>query len=277
METTRGIAIVTGASSGIGAAFARRLAGSKRYRGQPVFDELWLVARRADRLEELAALLRGAAPHLRIKTIAIDLTSSGNVQRLAAEAASAGMPVRMLINNAGYGSYGDFSSVDVERQLGQVDLNCRALTESCWRFSPLLEKGSIVINVASLAAFAPLGGFAVYAASKAYAFSLSVGIATEWKSRGIKVCALCPGPVRSEFALVASAGARTEVKHGWSADKTVRSCLRDATRGRMISMPRALWRLQRFFGWLVGPQSSAAFAYRFMRRPNAEVVEGERP
>jgi short-subunit dehydrogenase len=132
----------------------------------------------------------------------------------------------------------------------------------------MLETGSVVINVASLAAFAPLGGFAVYAASKAYALSLSVGIATEWKQRGIKVCALCPGPVQSEFALVASAGARKEVKHGWSSDKTVDACLRDAGRGRQISMPRAYWQIQRFFGWLVGPELSAAFAYRFMKRPS---------
>ncbi len=277
METNRGIAIVTGASSGIGASFARRLAGSRLFYGLPGFDELWLVARRVDRLESLATELRAAAPLLRIKTKPTDLTASGNVQRLAAEATNAGAPVRILVNNAGYGTYGDFSSVGMDWQLGQVDLNCRAITESCWRFSPLLARGSIVINVASLAAFAPLGGFAVYAASKAYALSLSVGIATEWKNRGIKVCALCPGPVQSEFAIVASAGARTDVKHGWSADKTVESCLRDATRGRMISIPRPVWRFQRFFGWLAGPQLAAAFAYRFMRRPNAEVTEAARP
>ena len=272
METSRGLAIVTGASSGIGAAFARKLAVGEPHRGLPGFDELWVVARRADRLDALAAELRAAAPHLRVKMIAADLSGGGNVKLLAAEAASAGAPVRILVNNAGYGTYGDFSDVDMDRQLGQIDLNCRSLTESCWRFSPLLEGGSVVINVASLAAFAPLGGFAVYAASKAYALSISVGIAAEWKQRRIKVCALCPGPVQSEFALVASAGARKEVKHGWPADKTVDACLRDAGRGRMISMPRSAWRLQRFFGWLVGPELSAAFAYRFMKRPHSAAA-----
>jgi short-subunit dehydrogenase len=280
MDTARGIIIVTGASSGIGEAFARRFAAlasfaaaapvaATRRRGLPPFDELWLVARRADRLEALAAELRAAAPGLGVEAIASDLVAPGAIATLASKAASAGKPVRVLINNAGYGTYGDFDSVDVDRQLGQVDINCRALTESCARFSPLLESGSIVVNVASLAAFAPLGGFAVYAASKAYALSLSVGLASEWKGRGIRVCALCPGPVATEFALVASAGARKDVKHGWSADKTVAACLRDAARGRQISMPRPLWRFRRFAGWLFGPELSAAFAYRFMKRPSA--------
>ncbi|MBN2874182.1 MAG: SDR family NAD(P)-dependent oxidoreductase, partial [Spirochaetales bacterium] len=170
-------------------------------------------------------------------------------------------------NNAGVGAYGDFAAVELERQLGQVDLNCSALTESCWRFSPMLDRGSVVINVASLASFAPLGGFAVYAASKAFALSLSVGIATEWKRRGIKVCALCPGPVQSEFSLIASKGQRAEVRHGWSTPLTTARCLRDAARGRRVSMPRPQWRFRRLAAWLVGPELSSDFAYRFMKRP----------
>lgn len=273
MEPTNGIAMVTGASSGMGASFARRLAafisGAEVYKGLPAFDELWLVARRADRLESLAAELRAAAPALTIRAIASDIVEPGALKRLADEAAAAGKPVRVLVNNAGYGVYGDFDAADFDKQLGQVDINCRALTESCARFSPLLAAGSVVVNVASLAAFAPLGGFAVYAASKAYALSLSVGIASEWKKRGVTVCALCPGPVATEFSLVASGGARKEVKHGWSADRTTSLCLRDAGRGKWISMPRAIWRARRFAGWLVGPELSAAFTRRFMKRPSA--------
>ena len=275
MDTKQGIALVTGASSGIGAAFARALAaswaGTERYRGIPGISELWLVARRADRLEALAAELRDAAPGLPIRVVAADLVAPGAVAALADSARAAGKTVSVLVNNAGFGAYGDFDRAGIERQLGQVDLNCRSLTESCALFSPLLATGSVVINVASLAAFAPLGGFAVYAASKAYALSLSVGLAAEWKARGITVCALCPGPVATEFSLVASAGARKEVKHGWSADRTAALCLRDAGRGRWISMPRPLWRFRRFAGWLFGPELSAAFAYRFMKRPSADA------
>ena len=220
-----------------------------------------------------------SAPGLSVVAIASDLAAPGAATALAARAsaggaagiaAAFGKPVRILVNNAGYGTYGDFDHVRLERQLGQVDLNCRSLTESCGAFSPMLDRGSVVINVSSLAAFAPLGGFAVYAASKAYALSLSVALAAEWKRRGVKVCALCPGPVATEFALVASAGARAEVRHGWSAERTAALCLRDAGRGRQISMPRPLWRFRRFAGWLFGPELSAAFAYRFMKRPSAE-------
>lgn len=279
METTEGIAIITGASSGIGAAFARRLAaahsGAERYRGLPRFDRLWLVARRKDRLEALASELRESAPGLAIESLEADITAPGALEALAAKASgerpSAAAPVALLVNNAGYGSYGDFSYVSLERQLGQVDLNCRALAESCWRFSPLLGEGSAVINVASLAAFAPLGSFAVYAATKAFALSLSVAVGAEWKGRGIKVCALCPGPVDSEFARVASAGARETVLHGWSADGTAARCLRDAGAGRAISMPRLGWRLSRLAGSIVGPVASARLTYAFMKRPNGEA------
>jgi len=122
--------------------------------------------------------------------------------------------------------------------------------------------------VASLAGFAPLGGFAAYAASKAFALSLSVALSAEWEGRGIRVCALCPGSVQSEFALVASRGARKEVAGGYSAELTVERALRDAARGKLISMPRLSWRLKRLAGALAGPAASARFAWRFMRRPS---------
>ncbi len=269
------LAIVTGASSGLGAAFARRLteqaASGLHTKGLPMFSQLWLVARREDRLVALAAELRLVAPDLVIETVVADITMPGSIEALASRAMKTGS-VSILINNAGFGTYGNFDDTTPERSLGQVDLNCRALTESLARFSPLLASGSLVINVASLASFAPLGGFAVYAASKAYALSLSVALSAEWKKRGISVCALCPGPVATEFSLVASNGARKDVLHGWSAQRTVELCLRDAGRGRSISMPRALWRFRRFAGWLFGPSLSASFTYRFMKRPSAPTL-----
>ncbi|GEM_PF-145326 len=278
-----GIAIVTGASSGIGAAFARHLAaaatGRERYAGLPRFDELWLIARRGERLaalaEELRADLGGSGGQneekLIIRTIAMDLVAEGSVMTLAAKAGSTGKAVRLLINNAGYGTYGPFSAVDLLWQLRQIDLNCRVLTETCGRLDSLLAEGSVVVNVASLAAFAPLAGFAVYAATKAYVLSFSVALAEEWRSRRIRVQALCPGPVESEFALVASGGARKKVFSGWSADLTVKACLRDAGRGRKISLPKLTWRLQRLAAKLAGPVLSARFAQRFLQRPHPET------
>lgn len=270
-----GIALITGASSGIGASFARRLAaaaaGTERYPGLPAYDELWLVARRADRLEALAAELRRTAEGsgLAVKTVALDLAAPGAVRSLAELVSAAAKPLSLFANNAGFGSYGPFSDVDLDRQLGQIDLNCRVLTEACGRLGPFLEKGSLVVNTASLAGFAPLGNFAVYAASKAYALSFSVALAAEWENRGIAVCALCPGSVESEFALVASEGIRKEVLHGYSADRTTAACLRAAARGYRISMPRLSWKLQRFASWLAGYTASARFAFRFMKRPHA--------
>jgi short-subunit dehydrogenase len=269
-----GIALVTGASSGIGASFARRLAaaasGAERYPGLPPFDELWLVARRADRLEALAAELRRASGDavLAVKAVPLDLAAPEALKRLAELVAAAGKPLRVFANNAGYGTYGPFAEVDLDRQLGQIDLNCRVLTEACGRLGPFLETGSLVVNTASLAGFAPLGNFAVYAASKAYALSFSVALAAEWESRGISVCALCPGSVESEFALVASEGIRKEVLHGYSADRTTAACLKAAVRGRRIAMPRLSWKLQRFASWLVGYTASARFAFHFMKRPH---------
>jgi len=274
--SVRGIAIVTGASSGIGASFARRLAaaaaGKEHYSKLPVIDELWLVARRADRLAELAGELHSASPGLSVRVFPLDLVAEHSIDSLATAVGETGKPIRILINNAGYGTYGPFAEVDLSRQLGQIDLNCRALTEACGMLGPHLASGSLVINIASLAAFAPLGGFAVYAAGKAFVLSFSVALAAEWEERRIRVCALCPGSVASEFALVASGGARKEVLHGWSADATTAHCLRDAAGGKWISLPRPLWRFKRFVGWLFGPQTSARFAQRFMKRPHSDTV-----
>ncbi|MCX7656027.1 MAG: SDR family NAD(P)-dependent oxidoreductase [Treponemataceae bacterium] len=277
--SAQGIAIVTGASSGIGAAFARHLAAAaaegEHFKGLPLFDELWLVARRQDRLSALAEELQSTYSEtksqknrkLLIRTFPMDLVQAGSIDTLANRCRETGKPLEVLINNAGYGSYGPFAETSLEKQLGEIDLNCRALTESCGKFAALLREGSLVINVASLAAFAPLGDFAVYAATKAYVFSFSVALATEWKNRGIRVHALCPGPVQSEFAKVASDGVRLEVAGGYSAEKTTYRCLKAAAKGKLYSIPRLSWRIQRLASLLVGPVISADFARRFLKRP----------
>ena len=271
-----GIALITGASSGIGASFARRLVaaaiGTERYPRLPAYDELLLVARRVDRLEKLAGELRNAAagsPKFSVKVVGLDLLAAGALKKLAAEVRASGKPLALFVNNAGYGTYGPFDDVDLDRQLGQIDLNCRVLTEACGRLSPFLKRGSLVINTASMAGFAPLGEFAVYAASKAFALNFSVALAAEWGKRGVRVCALCPGSVESEFALVASGGARKEVLHGYSADRTTISCLKKAGRGAWISIPRLKWRIQRLLTTIFGPETVARFSVRFMKRPQA--------
>ncbi len=276
MKQESGIAIVTGASSGIGEAFARQLAASANGTcpGLPAFDELWLVARRSDRLASLAEDILyafGEKIPLSIRTFPLDLTDQSSIRKLEDEIRKSWKPLRILINNAGYGTYGPFSEVDLEWQLGQIDLNCRSLTEVCGRMDPYLSMGSLVINTASLAGFAPLGGFAVYAATKAYVLSFTVGLAAEWKNRGIKVSALCPGSVQSEFALVASEGVRKEVLHGFSPVSLAKYSLKKASRGKIILVQRFKWKLNRIAGIIAGPVLSARFAWRFMRRPHKKT------
>lgn len=188
------IAIVTGASSGIGREFARLL--------QNNCDEIWLVARRKDRLEELAKELGNA------QVLDLDLTYSSCILKLIQKLQDESPMITHLINNAGFGLSGKFVSLSIDRQLQMIDLNIRALTELCYRCLPYLSEGSQIINVASSAAFVPLPNYAVYAASKSYVHSFSLALSTELKERKISVTSVCPGPVETEFFDVAAKGQR---------------------------------------------------------------------
>ena len=157
------IAIITGASSGIGKEFALQLDA-----GLYTIDEFWLIARRKDRLEELACDLDHMA-----KTIPLDLTQEADMEHLRALLRKERPAVRMLINCSGYGIMGQFSEIDSREQVGMIDLNCRALTEITHACLPYMKKNSRIIQLASSAAFLPQPGFAVYAASKSYVLSFS--------------------------------------------------------------------------------------------------------
>ena len=187
--------VVTGASSGIGVDLARTLAN----RGHA----LTLVARRAERLEELADELRdefGAA----VTVLPCDL---GDPQARAqlADVLLAGPPLAGLCNNAGYGVNGNFVDNDPERERGMIELNVDALHDLTLRLLPsMVDRGSgAILNVASTAAFQPLPGFASYAATKAFVLSFSEALSAELQGTGVSCTALCPGPVRTEFAEVA--------------------------------------------------------------------------
>jgi len=188
------VALITGASAGLGVEFARQL--SKRGR------RLVLAARRKDRLEALAAELGNA------RAVAIDLAEPEAVQRLMADVAAAGEQVELLVNNAGFGLGGHFAELDSERQRQMIDLNCGALMDLCRAVAPqMIERRSgAILNVASTAAFQPGPGMAVYFATKAFVLSLSEALHEELKTHGIKVSALCPGPTRTEFGAVAGFG-----------------------------------------------------------------------
>jgi short-subunit dehydrogenase len=189
-------AVITGASSGIGAELARAFAA----RGYP----LVLAARRHERLEALAGEL-GAAHGVRTEVMALDLEDRDAPQDLAEMLRDAGITVHTLVNNAGFGLRGTFATLPYERQLAMIDLNVAALTA----LSRLMLPGMIerrrggILNVASTAAFQAGPSMAVYYATKAYVLSLSEALHEEAKPHGVTVTALCPGPTTSEFAATA--------------------------------------------------------------------------
>jgi len=188
---TRPVAVITGASDGIGAALARIFAANGH--------ELALVARRGDRLEALADEI-AADGAVRPLPIELDLTTEGADETLSQRLAEAGVTPSYLVNNAGFGLMGRAIELDAAEQLAIIDLNLRALTALTLRFLPaIVAAQGGVLNVASVAAFMPGPGFAVYYATKAYVRSFSEALSQELKPLGVKVACLCPGPVQTGF------------------------------------------------------------------------------
>ena len=197
------VTLITGASSGIGAALAREFARH----GHP----LVLTARRAPELNALADAIATEFPRqVRPTVIAADLGEPDGVARLAASLQAQGLEPAILVNNAGFGLYGDSALLNRAQQIAIVDLNNRALTDLTMRCLPGVtrHKGGI-LNVASIAGFMPGPGMAVYHASKAFVVSLTEALHEDLKADGVKVCALCPGPVATEF------NAQAGVPHGY--------------------------------------------------------------
>ncbi len=227
--------LVTGASSGIGAAFARAL----RKRG----DKLILVARRAERLEALAAELGGPVA---VAILPADLTEPGAVERIAKAIEAQGLVVDTLVNNAGVGHTGRFLEEPAERILGMLDLNNRAVVAMTRRFVPgMLERGQgTLINVVSTAAFQPVPYLTVYAASKAFLLSFTEGLATELAGTGVRVQALCPGLTTTEFQHVAGTDSVAFNKTAAATpEAVVAASLAGLDRGRLRVVPGFLNRV----------------------------------
>ena len=186
----RNIALVTGASSGMGKEFVREIA--KKYKG---LDEIWVIARRKDRLRELKKEIVGT----RVRMLPLDLTKEESFERLTKVLAKEQPDVRILVNASGYGISGPFEFQTEEDASGMVRLNCEALTRVTYLVLPYLRRGSFIYQIASSAGFAPQPGFTVYAATKAYVKSFSIALRQELSWREIKVTAVCPGPVKTEF------------------------------------------------------------------------------
>ena len=241
MTPTR--ALVTGASSGIGETFARRLAAAG--------SDLVLVARRADRLHELATDLKADGRH--IEVLPADLTDPDDLAEVEMRLAAADQPVDFLVNNAGFGTTGAFVELPLERELEMIELNVVSLVRlTRAAMAAMVPRGvGAIVNVSSLAGFQALPRTATYAATKAFVTSFTEAVAEEVRASGVTIQALCPGFTRTEFH------ATNNFDMGWipsmswqSSEQVVDASLRAIGRGRVVVVPGPLNRLLVAASWL---------------------------
>jgi short-subunit dehydrogenase len=220
MNTT----LITGASSGIGEVFARKLAALGR--------NVLLVARSEDKLITLCNEL-GRSNSIRAQYVALDLSKPESAARLFAEAEKRGLTVDLLINNAGFGSMGEFSKLDLAREQNMIDLNVKSLVELTYLFlQPMIErKQGAIINVASTAAFQPVPFMATYAATKAFVLSFSEALWEENRAHGIKILALCPGVTDTNF-FEAARGHKPPARASQTPEEVVDTALRGLAHGK---------------------------------------------
>ncbi len=231
------IAVITGASSGMGRSFALKLDASKS------FDEIWLIARRTDKLRELANLLKSPA-----RCISLDLcdaTSYEEYKRMLAEEAP---QIDVLVCAAGVGRFGTFSEMDLDSQLRMIDLNAKALVAVTYESIPYMTRGSQVYLLDSLSSFQPVPYINVYGSTKAFVLSFSRALNVELVTRGIKVMAVSPGWVKTEFFDYAVTD-DTIVYYNrfYEADEVVDRALRDMKKGKDLSICGFPVRAQVFF------------------------------
>jgi len=223
-------ALVTGASSGIGAEFARLLAA----RGM----HLVLAARREEPMRELAAELF-TRHGTRCEVVVVDLSEAADIARLTEEIDRRGIEIELLVNNAGFGAVGDIASTNRQAILDLVAVNVAALTDLTYRFLPRMieRKHGGVINVASVAGFQPVAYMSAYAASKAYVLHFSEALWAEARDHGVTVVALCPGVTRTRFFEVAGVPGWLRKTTGQEPEQVVRAALRALEKKRNYVVP----------------------------------------
>ncbi len=222
-------ALITGASSGLGLEFSRQLA--------PHVETLILVARRDHLLSEIAQELVTRHPALRVKTIPCDLATGAGRHHLLNALSQEELYPDLLLNNAGLGDYGEFRTSEWSKNEQMLHLNIEALTHLTHALLPgLIARRGAILNLSSLASTLPIPDFAVYAASKAYVTSFSEGLRLELRDHGVRVLAVCPGPIKTGFGEVARRSSATElpVKEAFyvSAHQVVRDSLRALIKDR---------------------------------------------
>ncbi len=233
------IAVVTGASSGLGEQFVKNI--SKLYSN---IDEIWIIARRRERLEALSKKSK-----IKCRIVECDLTKADDIVAYANLLTQNSANVKILVNNAGFGKLGMFSEIPCSSNCGMIDLNCRAVTEMTQITLPFMKEHAFIINVCSIAAFVPNTRLTVYSSTKAYIMSFSKALRKELKAQKINVLALCPGPMDTEFLAVA------DIPPGESRvfdllprvnpDKASYGALIAARRGRGIYTPHPFFKFYR--------------------------------
>lgn len=224
----KSIALVTGASSGIGREFVCQMAS-----GYPSLDEIWVIARRSDALQTL----QDEIPWKNLRILPLDLTVEADLEALERKLKKEHPCIRILVNSAGCGKNGPVETQDWRDACRMLDVNCRALTAVTMLCLPYLRKKSRIIQVDSGSAFLPQPGFAIYAASKSYVLSFDQALGAELKRRGISVTSICPGPVDTEFFQNGGISLSPIKKCFLSKpNRVVRRALFDAQAGKNLSL-----------------------------------------
>ncbi len=223
-----GIAIITGASSGIGAEFARQINADKKWN----ITEFWLIARRKERLLGLAEELG-----TKCKIIEADLACEEGINAVTAELSLEKPEVDILINCAGFGNFGTYEEITPAEVTAMIDVNIKALVLITHATIPYIKRGGRIIEMGSGSCFTPLPAFNVYAASKSFVLHYTKALNFEIKAKGIRATCFCPGWVKTEFIGKATETPRTEMKKFWpllDCRRVVRGCLRASKRGRRM-------------------------------------------
>ena len=220
------IALITGASSGMGREFVLQLDAKRKY------DEIWAVARRTERLEELAGKTRA-----KLRPLCLDLTKPESRTEIASLLEREKPEICDLVNAAGFGRFGTFRELGAAEQAEMIELNVKALTEITHMALPYMKAGGRIFNLGSLSSFQPVPYMTVYGASKAYVLSFSRALNAELKKTGIRVTAVCPGWVRTEFFnRAATDDTITYYNRYYDPDDVVRRAIRDMERGKDVSV-----------------------------------------
>ena len=231
------IAIVTGASSGFGKEFVKQI--NEKYQ----LDEIWVVARRIDRLEELKKEYKTP-----IRTFGLDLTERKSLDKIEKAVKEKNANVKLLVNNAGFGLFAAFKDGDLDTWLKMVDLNDKALVGLTYLMLPYMSEGSEIINIASMAAFQPIPYIGIYGATKAFVLSFTRALNFELKPKKIKAIAVCPFWTKTEFFDVAvkDDSVITYYSHFNTIEKVVTLALKNIKKGKDVSISDFPVKFQRF-------------------------------